>query len=350
MADAALDWLLAPDPANPGVRFFALRDLVQPPPAAAELAQAQAAVMSSGPVPAILAAQNKEGGWAEKTDTYNPKYRATVWSMAFLAQLGADGRDEGVRRAAGYVLDHCRSSYGGFAYNATRGGMIQCLQGNLVRALVDLGLLGDERLDEAVDWLARSVTGAGIAPADDKEAALRYYRSGNSGPGFCCAANEHLPCAWGAVKVVHALAAIPAEQRSQAVKAAIQVGVAFLLSKDPAQADYPWPSYSNKPNGSWFKFGYPIAYVTDVLENLEALVALGYGQDPRLRRAYALVLAKRDRHGRWPLEYTYNGKTWVDVETPKQPSKWVTLRALRVLQPRPAATTMAQPQGAQPCL
>jgi hypothetical protein len=81
----------------------------------------------------------------------------------------------------------------------------------------------------------------------------------------------------------------------------------------------------------WFQFGYPIAYVTDVLQNLEVLTALGYGKDPRLAGAVDLLLSKRDDRGRWKLEYTYNGKTWVDIEEKGKPSKWVTLRALRVL-------------------
>jgi hypothetical protein len=61
------------------------------------------------------------------------------------------------------------------------------------------------------------------------------------------------------------------------------------------------------------------------------LTALGYGSDPRLQPALELLLSKQDERGRWKLEYTYNGKTWVDIEEKKQPSKWVTLRALRVL-------------------
>lgn len=44
-----------------------------------------------------------------------------------------------------------------------------------------------------------------------------------------------------------------------------------------------------------------------------------------------LILSKRDDRNRWKMEYTYIGKTWVDVEVKGQPSKWVTLRALRVL-------------------
>ena len=118
--------------------------------------------------------------------------------------------------------------------------------------------------------------------------------------------------------------------RTPAMQAAIKTGVEFLLSRDPAQADYPM-GYSTKPNRSWFKFGYPIAYVTDVLQNLEVLTALGMGGNARLRPAIELLLGLQDHQGRWKMEYTYNGKTWADVEQKGEPSKWVTLRAMRVL-------------------
>jgi hypothetical protein len=63
----------------------------------------------------------------------------------------------------------------------------------------------------------------------------------------------------------------------------------------------------------------------------EALAALGYGGDPRLKRTLKLILEKQDADGRWPLEYDYAGKTWVDFGAKKKPNKWVTLRAVRVL-------------------
>jgi hypothetical protein len=208
--------------------------------------------------------------------------------------------------------------------------MIHCLQGNLAAALLDLGWLGDERLAAALDWLARSITGQGIAPAEEAGARIRYYKSGNSGPGFRCAANNGLPCAWGAVKALLALSKVPESLRTPEIEHAIESGMAFLLSHDPAVADYPM-GYNNKPSRSWFQPGLPIGYVTDFLQNLEALVALGTGVDPRLRPAIDLLLSKQDALGRWKMEYTYNGKTWSDIEVKGQPSKWVTLRALRVL-------------------
>jgi hypothetical protein len=311
-------WLVESDEANPGVRYFALRDLLGRAIDDPEVIAAQADVMRTGLVPAILDAQYPGGYWIKPGPIYSPKYRATVWQVLFLAQLGADGRDGRVRRAAEYVLNSAQAESNAFAYNGRPSGAIHCLWGNLVRALLDLGYWGDERLGRAIDALARSVTGEGYA---------WYRRSGVQGPGFVCSANYGLPCGWGAVRVLWALNRVPADGHSAAIEAAIESSVEFLLKYDIARADYP---HKDRISSSWFKFGYPLGYVTDVLLNLEALAEAGCVGDPRLNAAVELVLDKQDEQGRWKMEYSYNGKMWADVETKGQPSKWVTLRAVRM--------------------
>lgn len=177
--------------------------------------------------------------------------------------------------------------------------------------------------------MARSVTGEGIAPLEDKKAPLRYY-AGKCGPGFLCGANNKLPCAWGAVKVMLAFGKLPLQQRTPYIERAIDQGVEFLLGIDPADATYP-TGWTDKPSGNWWKFGFPVFYVTDLLQNLEALIRLGYGRDSRISRALRVVVEKQDEEGRWALEYDYSGKTWVEFGRKKQPNKWVTLRAAWVL-------------------
>jgi len=322
----SVDWLLEEDGENPGVRYFALRDLVGA--SAAELEAARALVMTTGPVPVILSQQQADGTWG--TPGYLPKYRSTMWSIIFLAQLGADGRDPRIRQGCEHLFGYATAEHGGLSADGRNSGLIHCLQGNLCAALIDLGYLGDERLARALEWLARSITGEGIAPSSEKSAPVHYLRSGNSGPGFPCSANNHLPCAWGAVKALLALSKVPAGERTPAIGAAIEAGAAFLFSRDPAAADYPM-GYAEKPNSSWFKFGYPLGYVTDVLQSVEVLAALGYGGDPRLANAREMVEGKQDADGRWPMEYSYNSKMWIDLEQKGQPSKWVTLRARRAL-------------------
>ncbi|MBN2305539.1 MAG: nitrogen fixation protein NifH [Anaerolineae bacterium] len=315
----SLPWLLEPDTANPGVRYIALRDLLDRSGNDPELVSAQADVMNTGPVPAILVAQEPDGYWVKPGAGYAPKYQGTLWSVLFLAQLGCDGRNERVQRAIDYIFSHAQTKAGAFSINGSPSTAIHCLWGNMVRALLDLGVWHDERLERAIDFLARSVTGDGYGT---------YLRGGVQGPGFLCSANYGLPCGWGAVRVLWGLNAVPSAGRTPEIEVAVKACIDFLLSHDIARADYP---YKERINSSWFKFGYPLGYVTDVLLNLEVLTEAGVVDDPRLHDAAALVLSKQDDRGQWRMEYNYNGKTWIDVEKKDQPSKWVTLRALRVL-------------------
>jgi hypothetical protein len=286
--------------------------------------------MEHGPVPVVLAAQDGAGYWVKGGEGYYPKYRGTVWSIIYLAQLGADPTDPRVQTGGEYVLSNSRAEAGVFSMTGTLMGNIYCLAGNLCAALIDLGFGEDERLLEALELMSRFVTGEGIAPVEERKAKLRYLKSGTCGPEFRCSANNKLSCAWGAVKVMRALARVPDAERTPTMQEAFEATAGFLFSVDPATAGYP-TGYSDKPSRSWFRFGFPVFYVTDVLQIGEALSEAGYGGDPRLAGTYDLILSKRDRAGRWKMEYSYKGKTWVDIEERGMPSKWVTLRAMRVL-------------------
>ncbi len=316
-----LPWLLEPDPANPGVRYFALRELLDRPEDDPEVLQARTAVMTTGPVPAILDAQYPSGYWVKPGSGYSPKYRASVWQIIFLAELGADPADERVRRGCEYLLSHAIAANGAFSVyqEPVPCGSVHCLNGNLLYALLRLGYADDPRVRAALNWQVQAITGEG---------EMRYLKSGTSGPRFACSVNEGQPCAWGATKAMKALIAVPPHQRTPAVQRAIGVGAEFLLSRDPAVADYP---YTGRVSSTWFRFGFPLSYWSDVLETTAVLVELDYGSDPRLANALWLILSKQDAQGRWKLENALNDKMWADIEEKGKPSKWVTLRALRVL-------------------
>ena len=317
----SLSWLLEPDEAQPGVRYFAMRDIMEYPQDGADVDAAQDLVMESGPVPAILDAQYPEGFWVKPGGGYSPKYRSTVWQVIFLAELGAQPTDERVRRGCEYVLEHSIAPNGAFSVRQkpVNSGSIHCLNGNLLYALQQLGYGEDPRVRKALDWQARSITG---------ESSFRYLRSGATGPCFACSANEAKPCGWGACKAMKALLAVAPGRRTSAMTDALRVGVEFLLSRDPAQADYP---YTARVSSTWFKLGFPLTYWSDVLEILHVLTLAGYGDDPRLKPALQFVLDKQDEQGRWPLENALTGKMWAEVGVKRQPSKWITLRVLRVL-------------------
>lgn len=322
-------WLLESDTSQPAVRYFTLRDILGCSEDYKEVQKAKATIMATGPIRDILSAQELEGYWIKPGPGYSPKYKSTVWQIIFLAQLGADGTDPRIRKGCEYVLNHSISSLGSFAFNGIPSGFIHCLSGNLCSALIDLGWLNDQRLQSALEWEARTITGDGVADTKSKNTMERYYAY-TPGPLFRCGPNNGLPCAWGAVKAMLALSKVPTIARTNRMNNAIDYGIEFLLSHDIAAADYPF-GFGNKPSSSWFQFGYPIGYVADILQNLELLAFLGQANNPKLAKALELALSKQDLRGRWKMEYSLNGKMWADIEKKGQPSKWVTLRALRVL-------------------
>jgi hypothetical protein len=319
-----LDWLLGDE--SPAVRHLALRDLLGRPAHDPDVIEARSAAMTSAPIAPILAAQHADGYWVKPGAGYGPKYSGTVWNVSFLDQMGADGADARVRAACEYVLMHTQAPNGGFGASQSPGqpppsSTIHCLTGNLLRALIGFGWLADPRVMAAVDWESATITGEGVT---------RWYAT-TPGPDFRCGYNLAQPCAWGAAKAVLALARVPADRRSPETARALRIGVDFLLSRDPARADYPTAEPGAKPNGSWFRLGFPVGYVADVLQVLEALCDAGWAGDTRLRPAVEWLLAQRDADGRWANRYTYHAKMVRDIDSAGKPSKWVTYRASRVL-------------------
>lgn len=322
-----LSWLL--EERDPGVRYLAMRDLLDLSADDGDLISARETAHRQGPIAVILDEMDPEGYWVKPGAGYAPKYHGTVWSLIMLAQLGASAEtDARISQGCGYLLEHALTEYGQFSISGNPSDTIDCLQGNLCATLLDLGV-EDPRLEQAFEWMARTTTGEGVAPMGTRGTKMRYY-SGKIGPGFLCGANNKQACAWGAVKVMLAFSKLRPERRPPLIEEAIQQGVNFLLGGDPAEAPYP-NGYNDKPSGNWWKFGFPLFYITDLLQNVEALVELGFGADRRLANALDLIRSKQDADGRWPLEYSYIGKTWIDFGEKKQPNKWVTLRAARVL-------------------
>jgi hypothetical protein len=230
-----LPWLLDDD--APPVRHLALPLLLDAPPDDPEVVAARRWAMASDPIASILAAQDPLGLWEKPGPGYATKYRGTVWQLIFLDQLGADRMDCRIHNAGEYVLAHTLAPGAGFGASGVLTDLppppsrvVHCLNGNLLRALIGFGWLEDPRVQQALRWEARAITG---------EPPICFYASGTPGPGFCCVANGGRPCAWGAIKALLALARVPPPARSPLVERAIRDGTKFLLSCDPHIANYP---------------------------------------------------------------------------------------------------------------
>lgn len=302
-----------------------LTRLLGRPPEDPEVEAARRAIMTTGTVLQILASQNDDGSWGIPDKFYTLKYTGTVWTVLLLAELAADPADPRVRKACEFILSHSwNEETGGFSYQQSArsetglaSGVIPCLTGNMVYSLIRLGYLDDVRVQRAIDWIVT------WQRADD---GIDYRPDGAIYKRMTSCLGRH-SCHMGVAKSLKALAAIPLDRRSEAVQAKlIQLTDYFLmhhLYKKSHQLDQ-----IAKPG--WLKPGFPLMYNTDIVELLELFLDLGI-EDPRLQDAIDIVQSRQQPDGRWLLENTFNGKMQVRIEQKDKPSKWITLKALRIL-------------------
>lgn len=317
------NWLLEED--NPSVRYWTLKQLLDKPEDDPEVLRAKQRIMETGPVPDILQKQQEPDYLKSYPRFYTSKYKGLVWSLIVLAELGADATPS-IKEQCEYLLAASQENLdGGFSMNTavkTGGGrineVIPCLTGNMVWNLIRFGYLEDPRLQKGIDWLTRYLRFNDGTEEDPQDPP--YDRN-----DICWGSHS---CHMGIVKALKAFSMIPEKNRTQAVKETIGRAAEFMLVHHVYKRSHNL-NRASKPG--WKKFGFPLMYQTDVLEVLDILSDLGV-KDYRLHDALDLVVSKQDSQGRWHLENTYNSdRLLIPLGQKDEPSKWLTLRAMRVL-------------------
>jgi hypothetical protein len=298
-------WLL--ESKIPSIVYQTLKDLYPGSSTPARIQKAKKRIMQTGAVPAILSRQSAEGKWKIDRGYYGPKFYSTHWSMILLAELGADGTDQRFRRGAEYMLAATRDQVREGLDKKNYGW--SCLYGNILRYTLQAPVKEDSRVENLIQFCARAMT---TGPCDCRSC-------------YGCA------CAWGAVRTLWGLAAVPKRSRSKEVKEAIRLGIRFLLVDHRLEkADYPLP-----PNGCvsplWFKLNFPSFYQADILFTLRVLDALDALDRRGARAALDWLEARRRPDGRWKGTSPFRTRTWREMGDPEETDRWVTLQASRIL-------------------
>jgi hypothetical protein len=299
------DWMLRAD--TPSIPYWHLVAGIGISPGDEKIRGARRKIMRSGPVPAILARQTPAGNWRGERSYYTPKYVSTHWSMMLLTELGVDGRDPRFRRGVEYMLattaeELRRQMDSGSAESA-------CFWGNLLRYALHAGYLDDPRVQHLIRNAASSL---------EKDPCR-------------CRHNQHRPCAWGLVRTLWGLAAVPENRRTRSAKEAIGRGIAFLLDSHRLEkADYPFPE-GGKINSIWFDLNFPLFYQVDILFTLRVLEELGALNRKGAQPALDWLEGQRGKNGRWSGASPYRQRTWKVLGGRAETDRWTTLFALRVL-------------------
>jgi len=299
------EWLL--EESNPHVRYFTLRWLLDKPDDDAWVIATSKMIDQSDPVQKILKQQRPEGYWGS-----DPRpLHGTKGQLMVLPWLGYRGKEAG-RKALEYRLNGCIQEDGGFAYEIKdRTVYLPCHGAETLRYLHWFGQSEDARAKGLLNWLLKIQSEEGGWPCVSKK-------------------NPH-SCFWATAVVLRAMRVLPEDWVTEDVKKArLRANEMFL------EADlYKHHRSLGKPSPRWFEFGFPMQFDSDILELLTLMGPFINPDNERIRDGLGLVMEKQDEMGRWPCEKHPKGGRWVgkyiELEEIGEPSKWVTLHAMRML-------------------
>jgi hypothetical protein len=302
-----LDWLLDSDPA---IRWQVLRDLADAPVEVVAAERARVAIEGWGA--RLLALQGEDGQWeggalfpARKFDRKDGQpWTATAPSLVLLHDFGVDPRCDQVRRAVAQVREHCRWEHAGQPFFS--GEVEPCING----MTVVLGAYFGQDVDDVVARLMSEQLEDGGWNCEVENGSVR--------------SSFHTT-----IRVLEGLSAYEhATGGSPESVAARRRGEEYLLERK---------LFRRKSSGAvvdpvWLQFSFPTRWHYDVLRALEYFQAAGDPPDPRVDEAIELLRSRRQSDGTWLLENTHAGAVHFALEDGDgRPSRWNTLRALRVL-------------------
>jgi hypothetical protein len=299
-----IDWLLDSDPS---IRWQVMRDLSHEP--ADVVAAERAKVATEGWGARLLALQAPDGRWSGRP--WSQDWTDTFHVLELLRRFGLDPESEQARRAVGLVREHTTWRDPDFetpwADNRFFEGEVEpCINGNVVANGAYFGvdvtplverLLGEQLPDGG--WNCEVENGATVSSFGTTinvlEGLLEYERATGDTPD---------------------------------VRAARRRGEEYMLERR---------LFRRKSTGEiidpiWLRFSFPHWYFYDVLRGLDYLRDTGDTPDQRVAEAIGVVEDNRDADGRWPLQNVHEGEAHFEMEEGEgKPSRWNTLRALRVL-------------------
>jgi len=292
------DWLLNADPA---IRWQVLRDLTDAPPD--EVATERARVARVGWGAELLAAQGADGRWGG--GTFFPRGIGTFDTLHLFYLLGPDPEDEAVQRAVAPVHEAARWDYDP-NLRFFDGEVEPCINGRVVAIGAyfgrDMRAVVDRHLSEQMadgGWNCEQENGSTRGSFDTSinvlEGLLEFERSSGANGD---------------------------------VRAARERGEEYLLERRLLRR----LSDGEIPQPRWLEVGFPYSFNYDVVRALDYFRASGREPDDRMAEALDILAAKPDADGRWPLDRAYHEQLPVDLgERQGDSSRWITLRALRIL-------------------
>jgi hypothetical protein len=298
--DAVGEWLMAGDPA---IRWQTMRDLFDAQPSEYEAERRRVAIEGWGA--RLLALQHPDGSWGRHV---YEKWTGTFYTMLVLRDFGLPEDSPGARRAAALLLGagH-RAIDGGLNFAESWKISETCISG---MGLATLGRFGiaDPRMVTLCEYLLREQM------PDGGWNCQRHRGATHS--------SFHTT-----ISVLEGLHEWRIRASDGRLDRALERGHEFLLAHRLFRSH----RTGAVARDEFRRFHFPPRWHYDALRGLDHLRAAGARPDERMTDAVDLVNQRRQGDGRWRLAAPYRGAEHFEIEKAGEPSRWNTLRALRVL-------------------
>jgi hypothetical protein len=324
-ADNVIDWLLDTDDSDPSIRWQVMRDLLEAPEN--EWQTERARVETEGWGARLLELQDSDGQWAGGAlfasdyewggSEVGQPWTATDPSLSLLMEFGLEPSSERVQRSIELIGSNCRWEHAGQPY--WEGEVEPCING---RTVANGAYFGVDMSPVVARLVGETLEDGGWNCEEERGSVRSSFDS-----------------------TINVLEGLLEYERATGGTADSQTarrsGDEYLMERHLFRR-----LSTGEPIEKYLRLGHPNRWHYDVLRGLDyfrmASIATGRAPDPRLGEAIEHIRARRLDNGTWPLDWSPPGRVWFDVDDgPGDPSRWVTLRALRVLGWWDAAQTPA---------
>ncbi|MGE5355832.1 MAG: hypothetical protein ACM3PT_06285 [Deltaproteobacteria bacterium] len=296
-----IDWLLEGDVS---IQYQTYRDLLQ-----RNKNDLQNRIENEGWGADFLSRQNKNGQWG--TDFYQPKWTSTHYTLLDIKNLAISPRLMQIKKTIEFICKQYKAADGGINPGKTISQSDICINGMFLNYACYFGI-EQELLISIIDFVLDQQMSDG---------------------GFNCRSNRMGAVHSSVHTTISILEGIQEYQvngykyRLQEFEKAKNECIEFILEHKLFRSS----STGNIIDKKFLMLSYPSRWKYDILRCLDFFQNAGIQYDPRMQDALDLIISKRKKDGKWPLQAKHPGQTHFDMEKTGSESRWNTLRALRVL-------------------
>ncbi len=301
----AIDWLMAGDPA---IRWQTLRDLLDAPER--EWKAEQQCTTETGWGAQLLERQDSNGGWGG--GIYSPKWTSATYTLLMLRSIGIPRDCEAARRGARLVLDELLGATCDAAFAQQLAACDRCIVGMILQLAVYFGV-DDQRINAIVDNLLSEIMPDGGWNCRRLRRPRPHHSSFHTTFNVLDGLREYIELYNAARR----------DEGLVAERNALELMLQHQLFKSDKTGEI--------INKKFVMLSFPYRWHYDLLRGLEYFARAGLPRDSRAQDAIDLLRERRRADGRWPVQQKYTGKVFFEMEQIGGPSRWNTLRALRVL-------------------